>query len=98
MEIIRRPNASVIFRSTDFLTSLFIPCSKKDLLQGVNLLSVNTAVHIMPFSYYFSAMYIVVSHIHATGVSYLAVYNHNLPVVTMKHMIYPRKAYRVKLI
>ena len=37
MEIIRRPNAPVIFRSADFLTSLFIPCSKKDLLQGVKV-------------------------------------------------------------
>lgn len=80
-EVVGSVFASEILRSVDVLAADFIPYPQEYLLQGVDLVAVDAAVHVAPFSHHFRTFYIIVSHVHAAGVGNLSVNHDDFPVV-----------------
>ena len=74
-----------------------IPHFQEDSLQGIHLLSLNSAVHITPTPHHFCALDVIVGHIHTASIGHIAVYDNNFAVVAMENMVHPRKLNRVEL-
>ena len=64
---------------------------EEDFLQGIYLASVDTTVHVVPFSHHLCSFYIIVGHVHTACIGYLAVDDYDFSVVTVENGMYPRK-------
>lgn len=91
-------NTAKILWTADVLMRCLVPNFQEDRLQGVHLVALNAAVHVTPFSHLWCAVKIVVGNIHTAGVSNLSIDNNYFPVITMKHVVYPRESQRVEFI
>ena len=87
-----------IFGAMHILSGHFVPYPQENNLKGVDLISLNTAMHITPFANLIGSCDVIIRNIHSAGISYFAVNNNNFAVVTVKDMVDPRKTYRIKLI
>ena len=97
-EVAIQSQTTIVFSTMDILARHLIPHLQEDGLQRINLLTLYATMHVVPRAHLLSAFDIVVGHIHAPGIGYLAVDDNNLAVVTTPNVIEPREPYRVELI
>ena len=55
-------------------------------------------MHVSPFPHHVGALDVVVCHVHSSGVCHFSVDYHDLAVVSVEHVVYPRKAERVEFV
>ena len=84
----------IIFLSTYILACGTIPYSKEYLLQFIDGITFNTAMHIAPFAYLLGAFDVVVGYIHTTSISYTTINDYYLAVIATIDVVYPWKADR----
>ena len=73
------------------LSAYFVPHLEEYLLQGIHLATINAAVHVMPFAYYFCTIDIIVGNVHTSCIGNLTVDDYDFPVVTVENGMHPRK-------
>ena len=95
-EVIPAMYATKVFCAMYVLSCRLVPDSEEYGLQCVDFVAINTAVHISPFAYLLSAVYVVVGHIHSARIGNLSVDYHYFAVVTVEHVVDPWEAYRVE--
>ena len=74
-----------------------IPHFQEDSLQGIHLLSLNSAVHIAPTPHHFCALDVIVGHIHTASIGHITIYDNDFAVVAVEYMVHPRKLNGVEL-
>ena len=90
--------AAEILLTLYLLSAHLVPHLEENALQRVHLFALDAAVHVSPLSHLLRAFDIIIGHVHASCIGHQAINNHNFAVVTMKHMVDPRKTHRVKFI
>ena len=96
VEIAVKAQPAEVLRAVDALPGDPVPRAQEDGLQGVHLSALDSAVHVVPGAHLRRAVDVVVGHVHAAGVGYLAVDDYYLAVVAGKGMIDPGEAYGVE--
>ena len=86
-----------VLRSPDVLAGGLLPDAGKDELQLVDGTTLDAAMHVAPLAHLLGAVDIVVGHVHAAGVGYLSVDDHDLAVVAWPDVVDPREADGVEL-
>ena len=59
--------------------------------------ALDTAVHVTPFADLLRTVDVIVGYIHASGIAYLAIDDHNLAVVAWNDVVDPRETDRIEL-
>ena len=88
----RQRAAAVVFHAADVLAGRAVPYPEEDGLQLVDGVAFDAAMHVAPFTHLFRTFNIIVGHIHAAGIGYLTVDDHNLAVVAAIDVVDPREA------
>ena len=74
-----------------------VPHATENLMQFVHDRPFDVHVHVVPIANLWDALNVIVSHVHTTGISNLAVDNHNLAVITWDDVIDPRETDGIEL-
>ena len=86
-----------IFFASNTLFRGFIPHAAENLMQFVDNRTFYAHVHVVPVTYARNAFNVIVCHIHATCIGYLAVDDHYLSVVARNDVVHPWKTNGVEL-
>ena len=78
--------------------SNLVPKVDEHFLEFCHSFTLNTGMYVAPFTKLWFTCDIIIGYIHATRIGHYAIDDHYLTMVAMQHVIYPRKAQRVKLI
>ena len=89
---------AVIFFAVNMLTANLVPHLEEYLLQGIHLATINAAVHVMPFAYYFCTIDIIVGNVHTSCIGNLSINDHDFTVITVEDGMYPWKLNRLVFI
>ena len=82
---------AVVLFASNMLSAHLVPHLEEYLLQGIYLTAIDATVHIVPFAYYLSTFYIIVSYVHTACVGYLPVDDNDFTVITVEDCMNPWK-------
>ena len=91
-------DSPVIFCTMNVLSRDQFPHSEEDLLQRIDLIALDTAMHIVPAAHLLRSFDIIVGNIHSPRIGHLAVDDDDLSVVAVEEIMDPWESQGLKLI
>ena len=80
-----------VFCAIYMLSAHLVPHFQEDGLQRVHLVTVDTAVHVVPGTHNLCSLDVIVGHVHTACIGYLSVDDNNLAVVAVEDGVNPGK-------